>query len=532
MATIAPQRRWQAHCPNCGGPVEFASPASASTVCSYCRSTLLREGDQLRRIGQSAELFQDFSPLQLGAAGRFAGTGFVVVGRLQMAYADGGWNEWHVLFDANASEAPRSGWLSEDNGQFVMSFEAPLQERAPAVESLTVGGLQMLAGTAWQVASKVNATLAAAEGELPHPPRMDSSFWVADLRSTQGEVATLDYSDPAQPTWSVGRSVKLADLAMTGLRQDSTASVASRTLPCPNCGASLEPRLDSTQSIVCHQCKSVVDISKGAGADLSAFQQNNGGEPQIPLGTTGSLALNGGTPKPWQVVGYMERVDLPESAEDEQTFWREYLLFNQTEGFAFLVDTEEGWSIVRPITGAPSKTGKDTVTYQDKPFKRRWSYSAKVTWVLGEFYWRVRREERALVRDYEWRNGARLELLSAEQTGQEITWSHGRAVDAAEVQRAFSLSPDQMPALKRDVTSSSGSTGLLVKIVVGLLLLALLFALLRACSRDDCEDYKDTYGASSAEYQQCKRNARSGVIYSGSGGGSYGGYSSGGGGHK
>ena len=136
------------------------------------------------------------------------------------------------------------------------------------------------------------------------------------------------------------------------------------------------------------------------------------------------------------------------------------------------------------------------------------------------------------MRDSEWRNGARLELLSAEQTGQEVTWSHGRALDAAEVQKAFALPADKMPVLQRDVASGSGGSGLLVKIVVGLLLLAILFALLRACSRDDCQDYKDTYGASSAEYQQCKRNAGSGVIYSGSGGGSYGGYSSGGGGHK
>ena len=73
MATASPQRRWQALCPNCGAPVEFASAASASAVCSYCRATLLREGDALRKIGTSAELFEDYSPLQLGAAGRYAG---------------------------------------------------------------------------------------------------------------------------------------------------------------------------------------------------------------------------------------------------------------------------------------------------------------------------------------------------------------------------------------------------------------------------------------------------------------------------
>ncbi len=532
MATPSPQRRWQAHCPNCGAPVEFASAASASTVCSYCRATLLREGDALRKIGTSAELFEDYSPLQLGAAGQYAGAGFSVVGRVQMAYADGSWNEWHVLFD-NGEGSGRSGWLSEDNGSFVLSFEAPLTDRPPPVNQIQVAGLQFLAGQSWQVASKVDATIAAAEGELPHPPHLDGSFWVVDLRNTQGEVGTLDFSDPAAPTWSVGRSVRLADLSMVGLRSESGATLASRSMPCPHCGAALEPRLESTQSIVCGQCHSVVDISKGVGADLASYQQNNGGEPQIPLGTTGQLALSGGAPKPWQVVGYLERCDVPESSEDEQTFWREYLLFNQMEGFAFLVDTEEGWSIVRPITGAPSNARRDSVDYQDKTFKRRWTYTAKVTYVLGEFYWRVRREERALVRDFEWRNGSRLELLSGEQTGNEITWSHGRNLDAAELRRAFSLPEDRMPAIKRDVSSGLDQGKLLRNIVIGLLLIVVLFALLRACSSDDCDRFKDTYGASSAEYQQCKRDSRgSGAGYGGSSGGSYGGYSSGGGGHK
>ena len=140
MATASPQRRWQAQCPNCGAPVEFASAASASAVCSYCRSTLLREGDALRKIGTSAELFEDYSPLQLGAAGRYAGAGFLVVGRLQMSYAEGSWNEWHLLFDASADQPPRSGWLAEDNGSFVISFEAPLHERAPDPATLRPGG--------------------------------------------------------------------------------------------------------------------------------------------------------------------------------------------------------------------------------------------------------------------------------------------------------------------------------------------------------------------------------------------------------
>ena len=69
MATDSPQRSYRAPCPGCGAPVEFRSAQSIRAVCAYCHSTVLRSGDTLSRIGKMAELFDDFSPLQLMASG-------------------------------------------------------------------------------------------------------------------------------------------------------------------------------------------------------------------------------------------------------------------------------------------------------------------------------------------------------------------------------------------------------------------------------------------------------------------------------
>ena len=89
MATEdSPQRGYRAACPNCGAPVEFRSAASAFAVCSYCRSSIVRDGEALQRIGQVAELFDDHSPLQLGVAGQLMGRAFTVVGRQQLAYLE------------------------------------------------------------------------------------------------------------------------------------------------------------------------------------------------------------------------------------------------------------------------------------------------------------------------------------------------------------------------------------------------------------------------------------------------------------
>ena len=297
MVTANPQRAYRAACPNCGAPVEFASAASPFAICGFCRSVVVRAGDQLRKIGESAELFDDHSPLQLGAAGKYQGAVFSLVGRLQYRTTDGTWNEWHALF-ASGADGQKSGWLSEDNGRYVVAFDAPLSTTLPPAEQLRPGEPLTVNDQSWTVASVVATKLIAAEGELPRRPNLEKGFVVADVRSSRGEVGTVDYTDPARPAWSVGRSVALSELALTGLREASEKGLTGRTLQCPNCGAALEVKLATTQSIVCHQCKSVVDVSLGVGGDLAHYVQDNGAAPQIPLGSVGTIAFGGKTALP------------------------------------------------------------------------------------------------------------------------------------------------------------------------------------------------------------------------------------------
>jgi hypothetical protein len=537
--TPPPQRAYRAACPNCGAPVEFASAAAPFAVCGFCRSVVVRAGDALRKIGESAEIFDDHTPLQLGASGKHQGAAFTLVGRLQYRYAEGTWNEWHALF-ASGPEQQKSGWLSEDNGRYVISFDAPLTTPLPLAEQLQVGAPLTVNAQSWSVASVVAAKLIAAEGELPRRPNLEHGFVVADVRSSRGEVGTIDYTDPAHPMWSVGRSVALSELALTGLREASEKALASRTLQCPNCGAALEVKLSTTQSIVCHQCKSVIDLTSAqqgnVGGDLAHYAQANGTEPQIPLGTIGTLALGGAKALPWQVVGYVERCEVPESADDEQTFWREYLLYHRTEGFAFLVDAEDGWSWAAPITGAPQAFG-ESVKYQDVLYRKLYDYVGKVTYVLGEFYWRLARDERTANSDYVGTGAASTKRLNREQTQgegtSEIVWSAGETLSADAVVNAFRLAPDKRAALQRDALPTTFKGSLIGKIFFWIFIVLLVLLLFR-CSggggAGDCGQTRNTFGPASQEYQNCLNNQRSGGGYRG-GGGAFGGFSTGGG-HK
>jgi hypothetical protein len=530
----APQRAYRAACPNCGAPVEFASAASASAVCGFCRSTLVRDGAALVRIGTSAELFDDHSPLQLGAGGTHQGVRFTLVGRLQYGYEGGTWNEWHALFDNG-----RSGWLSEDNGAYVFAFEAPLPKDAPAIDSLTAGQRVLADGRVWDVASVTRAHLIAAQGELPRPPQLHGDFVVADLRTGSDEVATLDGSDPGATAWSIGRPVLLAQLAMSGLSAEvKEKTLGARGLQCPNCGNPLEIKLTTTQSLSCGQCNAVVDVSKGVGGELKHYTQTNTSEgglgPRIALGRSGTLNLGTGAAQPWQVVGYQERCDLPApGSDDEQTFWREYLLYNREHGFAFLVDAEDGWSWVRPVTGAPQVKG-DRATFKGAGYQKKYSYDAKVTWVQGEFYWRVQRGERAKVTDYVGTGGDSRKRLSREETrtpggGSEVVWSAGAVLDAAVVAEAFGIAAAERAAMQRDPgptsTVKKASLGTIINIIV---VIVIILVVLSECDGSDrCDSVRQSFGPNSNEYRQCL--AQQG---SGSGARTSGGSWGGGGGHK
>jgi hypothetical protein len=245
----------------------------------------------------------------------------------------------------------------------------------------------------------------------------------------------------------------------------------------------------------------------------------------------GTLALTRGQALPWQVVGYVERCEVPDGSDSEQSFWREYLLYNRMEGFAFLVDAEDGWSWTAPITGVPQKAGS-SVTHEGVTYRKLYDYNGQITYVLGEFYWQLTRNQKTFNSDYVGTGSNSRKRLNREMTGsgdtQEIVWSAGETLNADDVVKAFRLAPEQRAALQRDASPSSTSASMVVKIFVVLAIIIVILLMAR-CSRNDreeCESARQLYGDTSTEYQSCLSSSSHRT-----GGGSYGGFSSGGG-HK
>ncbi|MBK7052822.1 MAG: DUF4178 domain-containing protein [Rhodoferax sp.] len=506
MATEPSQRSYRAPCPGCGAPVDFKSAQSTHAVCGFCQSTVVRDGETLKRLGKMAELFDDHSPLQLQASGVWKQKAFTLVGRLQYKYGEGTWTEWHaVLADGS------SAYLSEDNGAYVFSTPLESQRDLPAPDHFRVGATTAFNGKPCSVTSNQQVMLISAQGELPYLPELGRSFAMVELRSqgtgaigrADGEVLSIDYG-AQPPNVSSGTSVLLDDLKLTGLRSESAKEEKGRQFACPNCGASLTVQLATSQSMTCSSCTSIIDVSQGIGGELKHAIQDEPVQPLIPLGSTGQLQG-----VQWQVVGFQHRMGTDPSDPDEHFGWEEYLLYNAKRGFTFLVDSTEGWSLVQPTTGAPSMTssGAQSATYLGTKYQLKESYSAETTYVAGEFYWQVSRGQKTSNRDFVSGKG----ILSLEQTANELTWSVGSKIDSDLVAKAFKLDAKKDLLKRSDAGPGSASQKVGCGTIILLFFVILVFLLLMSkCSSCD------------PNVENCSSR---------SSGGSYGGFSSGGG-HK
>jgi hypothetical protein len=137
--------------------------------------------------------------------------------------------------------------------------------------------------------------------------------------------------------------------------------------------------------------------------------------------------------------------------------------------------------------------------------------------------------------DYEGSASGHRAFLSRESTPGATTSSAGESLPAAMVASTFGLAPPQARQLERAGPPSMASlfgTGGLITWPTMLVIFIVIILLLAWCSHDPCRDERRAFGADSQEYQQCKaREAAGNGHYLGTGG-AWGGYSSGGGGHK
>jgi len=423
-----------ASCPSCGAPVVFRSASSIFAVCAYCQSTLVRHDQALEDIGKMAALVEDRSPLQLGAEGAYKGVHFALIGRIQIKYSQGIWNEWHLLFDDM-----RTGWLSEAGGEYVLTFAQYVPDALPQFDDLKIGQRFVLASQTWTVSNIESAECIAGQGELPF--KVGSGYPVAavDLRNG-ANFATLDYSE-TPPLFFAGQAVDFKSLKMTNLRDGMaipTVIVEARVFRCPSCGAPLQARSKDILAVGCVSCGAVVDTADENYQVLSKALGNRDDKyvPRLPLGSKGKLEG-----KPVEVIGFLVKQSKVYGIAYD---WREYLLAAEHGSYRWLTEYNGHWNIVDVLSNPPSSSGAmelNEVRWSGQSFKHfSTTAAAEVIQVAGEFTWRIRRGETNRVVDYV----APPLMLSRESTASDLSWSQGLYVAPAVIGDAFKL-PTSLP---------------------------------------------------------------------------------------
>lgn len=185
-------------CPSCGAEVTFQSKASVFAVCSYCKSTMVRQDMNLELLGKMSDLQDDLTPLQLGTQGQHDGRLFEIIGRLKIAYSDGYWNEWYTLFGGD-----ETGWLAEVQGFYAVCFPftAPgiyLPPRKRAKPGVTV---ELEPAGTFEIVDARDVICVFSEGELPLNAAQGRESFSVDLTGPNDQMGTIEYAESMERTY-------------------------------------------------------------------------------------------------------------------------------------------------------------------------------------------------------------------------------------------------------------------------------------------------------------------------------------------
>jgi hypothetical protein len=203
----------RANCPGCGAPVSFAFSSAVQTSCPFCKAIIVRHDVDLEKVGEVADLPEDASPIQLQTEGQFNGKNFMVVGRIAYSWEQGRWNEWHIVFSDGVS-----GWLSDAQAEYAVSFTANPQTPPPPPEELRPGLIFNWYDNKYIATTITTAHYEGFQGELPFTTHDKSDMVFADLKTADARFGTIDYSE-TPPVVFLGQQVDFGELHLRNLRE-------------------------------------------------------------------------------------------------------------------------------------------------------------------------------------------------------------------------------------------------------------------------------------------------------------------------
>lgn len=378
---------FMASCPGCQKPVSFVNPHTQLLVCTQCGSVLARTSEQTVSARPLGTVLKKQSGIQPGTRGQWEGKRFTVLGCCRCWFEESVFNYWTIAWEDKSV-----GWLAESYGLYY------IMEPVKPENYLNIGTLQrsspgslkeLLPGNEF-ILDKKQVTLSwEAEGEL-FMPFHPSRFIVFDYSSPSGEQMTiLVFSDEDLQSFKVYP----ADLDHLYLEDLRVTEPVSKTFPCKQCSQPVTlVTFPLAQSCACANCGTPFSFQNGAdfkkeGTSLPV------GSMALAIGTEGRL--NGVN---YKIVGYAAK----EEKNQHHSQWREYTLFNEKQGFAFLSEYDGHWIFLREAAESPVilNVNEKKIIYEKRMYELFNSYTYKVVEAKGEFPYNLFDNEKTTCKEY------------------------------------------------------------------------------------------------------------------------------------
>jgi hypothetical protein len=410
-------------CPECSHLLSFSSDQTNIIICQSCQSTINRNSDGGLQNKPQFPILNKVEIIQPGTTGVWEKQAFTVLGRFRAWFEESVFNYWTLQF-SNGEIA----WLGEGYGIYsIVKASANSPISAAELARIDIGDIQDMGSPEKYILEKKYKTIKwEVEGELYIPNNTASSFRVMEFSNAHGNnYCFFDFEDHKVAAFEV-TYVSFGSLELKNLRAYSNEG---KKFNCSSCRSQIHVKTyPYAQSCACSSCG--MQYSLKEGMDFKKGNQANTNEYiYIPIGTSGEIhGIK------YEVIGYAQK----EEQNSYHSKWREYTLFNETEGFAFLSEYDGHWIYIRENCNSPVLLNQNEKSFflDNEQFQLFNSYKYEVINAKGEFPYDIYDNQNTRVREFI----SPPQVWVQERDNKEgITWYLGKHITARELKDGFKV---------------------------------------------------------------------------------------------
>ncbi len=408
------------NCPSCTKVIYPLNSKSNLVTCT-CGKVVFKQPNGLLKETSFPVIEKTNDIIQPGTKGIWQSKIFTVTGRLRVWFDEKVLNYWSVLFEDGTH-----GYLEEGYG--IYTVVTPDDSVQPLLSSklgkLKTGSIiDLKVNKQYILNEKYEADKLEVEGDLVIQEFPDK-FHVFDFSSDDGKNCLLiELSQDKVLCFSSSHN-NFNDLQLTNLRKPDSSVFSFKCQDCPE--QIVVKTYPYAQSCACKRCGVYYQLQSGKGF-MRNGKKTDDFTPVLAIGTKG--IVNG---VEYEVMGCVQK----EEDNAYHSRWREYTLYNQAAGFAFLSEFDGHWIILKEQADAPVLLNESirNFTYAGESFALFNAYQHIIIFASGEFPYNIFDNYDTNAKEFI----SPPEIWIREKNKKEgIRWYFGKHISPSEVKNAF-----------------------------------------------------------------------------------------------